>query len=1687
MLRRKSKDTDLNPLIDAELQSSRAYQDRNGGEAGSSHSNNHRMSLASIFSIRKYREKPALANESTSDLSLDSASVMSGGTSASNGTSSRHNPLSRSHTGRSAVSIAPSMASTLPHSRQTSTYNVSTVTNPYDIKTSARNGALTRKPTSSSIISKPSASLTNAHDTINSGGFNIERPSLVYEIDRLFRDLMEKRDFKSLPAQAKQEMLHYNPDKKWMLIYQDALTEYKRHERVVRNKEEVATPEFYTKKLLAKEITAEQLKNLWVSLRTEPIDWVRNFIYDCQGDAILSAYLLKIQEAINQSELNDINDEIFDKEFNTLKALKCMMNQKLGAERVRTDVNLYVNAVAGLLLSPRILTRKIAAESLTFMIAYYSHSEGSTDNQGKYHKILRALDSISNKPHFEFDSNVSGSPMRKQLVRKPPAPDTYKRFELWLRLVEKTIDGKGKYLNSLVGASEEIKSNAGHGSNLENNLLEYCLGTMLLINTIVDYGFDYRVRIHLRAQFGAAGLERLMAKFQEMGYESLNQQCLRYYESSENDTLEFKNTEHLDMNINFNDPIDLVRSVWDRVKDSDAQGFFLSAMQHIYLNQAERKDNADDMVRSLRLLDGLIQNVTMVHTTNDDSAMGIAINRLFAGMSTDDMYRRALQEVKSYKKLAEEATVERDEMSRQLSMGADGLISSLTNEVKEQETVLARTRRLNEELTEELNELKTRHLTEKQQQELEMRELLIALNNSQVQSKRGEGKTTVLIQTTNEELIKKLQKQVLKRKNEYKLENRQLGTQVEPSSRLRALRDQMGDIENMARELEMTDFETYVDQMAPSPSPDRYPAEAAPVVERVITESPVREVRIEDSIPMSPPRAAREDDLGKLDSLRKKLASLQSESNDIMKFNNSKLFNKQKSLAMDRLRELEYNFKDFNIDFSMNDDGGFDFDSMSDYVDPTIREQIKEELEEVAALKSQLKLKLAEINSQESAAASNDTLKSIEDRYARGKVDQGTADVSSEGSLKPLPAIKNVRNSMTPQFLSEINNKIAKTAPIDQADKAPEPPKPASKVEQKPDKDLPSVPAPPPPPPPPLPALLGGDKPTGGAPPPPPPPPPPLPPSLGPSSAIPPPPPPPPFPMLSAMGAKVADVKTPVVDPFAAFPRPKNKMKQLHWEKFDNETDHTFWKDSQSATLATDLKRRGVFDEIELIFAAKEIKKLATKKKEDVDKFSFLPRDVSQQFGINLHSFNSLSDEELVAKILRCDKDVITNAAVLEFFGKEEIVEISNSLARNFEPYSSDYKADEVSKPEKDPNELQRPDRIYLELIYNLQHYWKSRNRALKMAASYEKDYEDLMTRLRAIDEAVDVLKNSSNLKKVFEIILTVGNYMNDSTKQAQGFKLSSLQRLSFIKDDKNSMSFLHYVEKIVRIQYPELLGFVEELNKCVQISKYSIESISNECKEYAQSIKNVQSSIDIGNLSDVSKFHPQDRILKVVLPTLPKAKRKSELLLDQSKCTFGEFDRLMRYFGEDPSDSFVRNSFVSKFANFIADFKRANVENVKREEELRLYEQRKNLVDAPRKSSSGDKQDGAKDDGDDSNVMDSLLEKLKAAGPARSEPTSARKRAMMRRKLLENNRSASTLTESDADHQDTVTNATSPLKGEEIPGAEEPSDVGSRARNLLQELRKANTESDDTDRSAIRKLRLERRRTQPEEAQPRE
>lgn len=578
-------------------------------------------------------------------------------------------------------------------------------------------------------------------------------------------------------------------------------------------------------------------------------------------------------------------------------------------------------------------------------------------------------------------------------------------------------------------------------------------------------------------------------------------------------------------------------------------------------------------------------------------------------------------------------------------------------------------------------------------------------------------------------------------------------------------------------------------------------------------------------------------------------------------------------------------------------------------------------------------------------------------------------------------------------------------------------------------------PAPPPPPPPPLPRMLsnGGPAPPALAPPP-------LPPKDGNSPTGPPP--PPPLPALFSESNSVvgtpknlsrvnsnipsvsgtptpldsdADLEAPIS--LIQSVRPKAKLKQMHWEKIDD-INQTFWTDIEHGKLSDKLLEKGILGEVEKVFVAKsstiklkkdvgEAKEISQKK---ISKISFLSRDLAQLFGINLHMYATLSVEEFVSRVLQCNREILENVSVLEFFNNDSLVEMNDLMIRNFTPYSTDLKRPDVP-PKKNPEELERPDRIYLELCFNLSHYWKSRSRALLLIQSYQKDYLDLLKKLQLIDEATSNVRKSESLRNVLGIIRSVGNFMNDFSKQAMGFKLDTLQRLKFMKDDTNSMNFLHYIEKIIRNTFPEFGAFVDELSSLTVIQNIPIDQLDSDCQEFGRMITIVSTSISKGNLSDTSMMHPQDRILNKVSGPLENAKIKNSLLQAHLKRTLDEFESLMEYFGENPKDSLARNGFLNKFVNFINEFKKAHVENIQREEDQRAYDARKRMVEDSKlqiaknketrmnKVEEDEEEDEVDEDEPESSplesktdisdtshtMIDNLLERLKSSAPSSS------------------------------------------------------------------------------------------------------
>ncbi|KAG6356691.1 hypothetical protein INS49_014565 [Diaporthe citri] len=467
--------------------------------------------------------------------------------------------------------------------------------------------------------------------------------------------------------------------------------------------------------------------------------------------------------------------------------------------------------------------------------------------------------------------------------------------------------------------------------------------------------------------------------------------------------------------------------------------------------------------------------------------------------------------------------------------------------------------------------------------------------------------------------------------------------------------------------------------------------------------------------------------------------------------------------------------------------------------------------------------------------------------------------------------------------------------------------------------------------------------------------------------------------------------------------RPKKKLKALHWDKVD-EASSTHWAAhaptaEEREEKYIELSKKGILDEVEKLFMAKEAKRLGGGAGKKDDKKQLISNDLRKAFEIALSKFSQYSVEKVVQMIIHCDAAVLDNPVVMDFLQKDDLCNIPENTAKVMAPYSKDWTGPDAMSVarEQDPAELTRQDQIYLQTAFELHYYWKSRMRALALTRSYEADYDEITEKMRQVVDVSESLRDSVALMNVLGLILDIGNYMNDANKQARGFKLSSLSRLAMVKDDKNQSTLADLVERIVRQQYPEWDSFVNDIQGVMTAQKINIEQLQADSRRYIDNVRNVQMSLDSGNLSDPKKFHPQDRVSQVVQRCMKEARRKAEqmqLYLEEMSRTY---DEIMAFYGEDPTDDNARRDFFAKLALFISEWKKSRDKNVTFEEQRRRNEESMRRKNAALNIRPDRPADGGPVSPSSAGAMDSLLEKLRAAAPQTRDQRERRRRARLK------------------------------------------------------------------------------------------
>ncbi|PSK38026.1 hypothetical protein B9Z65_1217 [Elsinoe australis] len=1391
-------------------------------------------------------------------------------------------------------------------------------------------------------VAQPAAFASGS--SLSPDAFNLQRPSDDRIIEKEFLELMLKRGWKSLPEQARRQMEAYPISKKWTLVHQDRLAEWQGEQKrrmharntiltggdglgILGRADEEGSPEWYVRKVMDGSITTKQLQSLAVSLRTQPIGWVKAFV-ESQGQVALASVLLKInkrQASGPAPAQGATSDRDLEREYDVIKCLKALMNNKYGADDALSHAQVFTGLAAAL-ISPRLNTRKLVSEVLTFL-CHWGNGQG-------HMKVLQSMDSLKNS-HGENG-----------------------RFDAWMRIVEVTIDGRGK-MGSLVGASDEVRSG---GIGMENLLMEYAVASLLLINMVVDApDKDLQLRCHIRAQFTACGIKRILGKMEHFQYDAIDKQIERYRTNEAIDYEDFLERDGASMmddeqaiNTDLSDPHQIVEAINSKVNGTRAADYFVSAMQHLLLI---RDNEGEDRLRMFQLVDSMLSYVAMDRRLPDmelKQSLNFTVQSLLDKLYTDGEARRARDEAIEARQIADSAIAERDEVRAQVELGAEGLVAKLQKQVQEQQAVIDLQTRQMDSYKAELEEFQRVRAQELQRNELETRELYLMLRDAQdiAASKGGKdgdadpSKMAGILD--RERLMDRLEMQLERAKTQAKLEGK-VWQQANPSDRLRQLREQMEGAwaapDGMAEGLANGFLGT---------ARTRSAVARKPIPGRVADHDGHMDEIGEDDVVLEKPRLV--------------------------------------SLTRPKVTSAHANM--------------------------------------LGELKGRAK--------------------------ADGSDDEG--DGVTTGPSHP-----------------SLESEIPKT-PVDAEhfDGAPPPPPPP----------MPGFSGgPPPPPPPPMPGF------NGAAPPPPPPPPPP--PGM---KGMPPPPPPPPPPGAPPLpGAKKggflpkANYQAPATIGLAVA-RPKKKLKALHWEKVDT-PEVTMWathspSHEDKEEKYAELQKKGILDEIEKLFMAKEIKEIGKKKAAKSDKKQVMPSNLQHTFQISLSAFSSYAVEDLVRMIIHCDKGVMENQVVMDFLQREDMCVIPDNTAKLMAPYSKDWTGPDALKTsrEQDPNELTREDQIYLYTAYELHHYWKSRMRALALTKTFEAEYDEVSTKLRQVVEVSDSLRDSVKLMPVFGLILDIGNYMNDSNKQAFGFKLSSLARLGMVKDDKNESTLMDYIERLVRKQYPQYEGFTEDIGGVTAAAKLNVDQIEQDAKKYIENVHNVQMSLDSGNLSDPRKFHPEDRVSQIVQRSMKDARRKAEqmqLYLDDMKKTFND---ILTFFGDDNQDENARREFFAKLSNFVGEYKKSHEKNMVLEENHRRMEVSMRRKQGPQAiSTSGEATpDAPPSPNPSTGAMDMLLEKLRAAAPSTRETRDRRRRARLNERHQKRVASGQKIpdlpgvaTTDDAISEEPLLSPDSVQSQEKEGTNSEGEDVADRAASLLQGLRGG----EDGEPGRSDSLRVRRRR----------
>ncbi|XP_043958714.1 formin-like protein 1 isoform X3 [Gambusia affinis] len=200
----------------------------------------------------------------------------------------------------------------------------------------------------------------------------------------------------------------------------------------------------------------------------------------------------------------------------------------------------------------------------------------------------------------------------------------------------------------------------------------------------------------------------------------------------------------------------------------------------------------------------------------------------------------------------------------------------------------------------------------------------------------------------------------------------------------------------------------------------------------------------------------------------------------------------------------------------------------------------------------------------------------------------------------------------------------------------------------------------------------------------------------------------------------------------------------------------------------------------------------------------------------------------------------------------------------------------------------------------------------LTFMGNFTESVQNIQPQLDAIIAASMSVKSSIKLKKILEIILAFGNYMNSSRRgSAYGFHLQSLDLLPDTKSTDRRHTLLDFIVRIIREKYPDLQNFYTELHSLDKAALVSFDSILRNLRALERGMELTRSEFSAEEENPVLKT-----FLDTNSPLLDSLTAKEKTVQDT-------YESVVAYFGEDPTMT-PPSEFFSVFIRFIRAYKQA-------------------------------------------------------------------------------------------------------------------------------------------------------------------